>query len=220
MSVSPCMNHTCTSQGFCHQQYVLPALPYEADALEPLLDAETVLLHHDKHHASYVEGANNAARILRMAAAGELDASAASVATQQLAFHLGGHILHSLYWQSITPQSGLRPEGKLAKAVESSFGSYEGFLKLFNGIAMGVQGSGWCVLGVNPVNRELVLCGITRHQDAVLPGVVPLLACDVWEHAYYLRYRNNRAAYLSAFLKQTDWASAEERFNNLCICHE
>lgn len=203
-------------RGYEGGQYVLPPLPYDVAALEPLLDAETLLIHHDRHHAGYVKGANEAARILRLVGQGELDESAAAVATQQLAFHLGGHLLHSLYWCSMTPQQGLVPQGALADAVKESYGSYEGLLRVFRGVATGVQGSGWCVLGVEPASRSLTICGVQRHQDALLPGFCPLLACDVWEHAYYLRYRNNRAGYVQAFLRQMDWESAERRFNHIC----
>lgn len=204
---------TCAYEGGL---YVLPPLPYDAAALEPLLDAETVLIHHDRHHAAYVKGANDAARILRLVGQGEPDESAAAVATQQLAFHLGGHLLHTLYWGSLTPQQDLRPQGALAEAVTAAFGSYDGFLRVFRGVAMGVQGSGWCALGVEPASRSLTVCGIHRHQDALLPGFRPLLVCDVWEHAYYLRYRNNRAGYVQAFLRQLDWAGAERRFASCC----
>lgn len=212
------MNTTCPYKGFAEGRYTLPALPYDVTAMEPFLDAETLTLHHDRHHAAYVEGANNAARILQLVAAGELEESAASVAAQQLAFHLGGHILHSLYWRSISPQQGQQPAGELAAAINDSFGSYDGFVKAFRGVAAGVQGSGWCVLGIAPMSRRLTLCGIRNHQDALIPGFKPLLACDVWEHAYYLRYQNNRAAYLTAFLKQIDWAGVEKRLER-CCCH-
>lgn len=108
------MNNTCPYKGFAEGRYTLPALPYDVTAMEPFLDAETLTLHHDRNHAAYVEGANNAAHILQLVAAGELEESAASVAAQQLAFHLGGHILHSLYWRSISPQQGQQPAGALA----------------------------------------------------------------------------------------------------------
>lgn len=212
------MNNTCPYKGFAEGQYTLPALPYDISALEPLLDAETLTIHHDRHHAAYVEGANKAAHILQLVAEGELDESAASPAAQQLAFHLGGHILHSLYWRSMSPQAGQLPKGALAAAIESSFGTYAGFLNVFRGVAAGVQGSGWCVLGLAPMSQRLVLLGVRNHQDALIPGFKPLLACDVWEHAYYLRYHNNRAAYLTAFLKQADWAGVEKRFER-CCCH-
>lgn len=212
MNDTSCFFHQNDAAG----QYVLPPLPYDVSALEPLLDAETLLIHHDRHHAAYVQGANSAARILRLVGTGELDESAAAVATRQLAFNLGGHVLHSLYWRSMSPQKGLMPQGSLAEALKAAYGSYEGFLRVFRGVAMGVQGSGWCVLGVEPVSRTLTICGIHRHEDALLPGFRPLLACDVWEHAYYLRYRNNRAGYVQAFLQQPDWDAAEKRFNRCC----
>lgn len=214
------MNTSCPLKGYANGAYVLPPLPYDAGALEPLLDAETLMIHHDRHHASYVDGANRAAQILRMAAEGELEESAASAAAQQFAFHLGGHLLHSLYWQSMSPQAGQRPGPETQGALDAAFGSYEGFLRVFRGVALGVQGSGWCVLGVEPLSHRLTLFGITRHQDALVPGFRPLLVCDVWEHAYYLRYRNNRAAYVQAFANHINWDAVETRLTYPCRSHE
>lgn len=206
------------SQNGAGAPYVLPPLPYDVGALEPLLDAETLSLHHDRHHAAYVNGANEAARILQMVSAGELDEGAAAVATRQLAFNLGGHLLHSLYWMSMSPQQHHEPGGRLAQALMQSYGSYEGFLRVFRGVALGIQGSGWCVLGVHPGCSRLTVVGIGNHQDALLPGFCPLLACDVWEHAYYLRYHNNRAAYVQGFLLHLNWEYAEQQYEH--FCHE
>lgn len=197
---------------------MLPDLPYAAASLEPLLDEETVLLHHDKHHAAYVAGANAAADTLQRVACGELAAEAAPEAARLLAFNLGGHILHCLYWESITGMQGGTPKGNLADAINHSFGSMEGFEKIFKAVAMGVQGSGWSVVGMDPVSGLLRIFGIERHQDILAPGFLPLFACDVWEHAYYLRYHNNRAGYVNAFLKHIDWEKTQQRLTT--ICHE
>ena len=186
--------------------------------MAPLLDEETVLLHHDKHHAAYVAGANAAAETLRRVAAGDLAAEAAPAASQLLAFNLGGHVLHCVYWESLSPVPGGTPEGALADAINCSFGSYEGFESIFRAITMAVQGSGWGVLGLDPMSGLLRIMGVCRHQDVLVPGFVPLIACDVWEHAYYLRYHNNRAGYLDTFLNYIDWNKAEKRLNH--ICHE
>ena len=212
------MKKNCLTCGYEDGRYVLPPLPYAAVALEPLLDEDTVLLHHDKHHAAYVAGANAAAETLRRISAGDLAAEAAPAAADLLAFNLGGHILHCLYWHSISPTPQGAPDGELADAINRSFGSYEGFLSLFRSITLAVQGSGWGVLGVDPVSGKLSIMGTRRHQDVMLPGFVPLIACDVWEHAYYLRYRNNRAGYIDTFLDYIDWEKAKKRL--ISICHE
>ncbi len=199
---------------------MLPPLPYSESALEPLLDAETIAIHHDRHHAAYVAGANRAAETLSAIARGEEEADHAPAASSELAFNLGGHILHCLYWRNLSPSPKACPEGALALAIEDSFGSFEGMLKVFRSVAAGVQGSGWAVLGIDPVSRLPRISGILRHQDCLVPGFVPLMVCDVWEHAYYLRYHNNRGGYVGAFLELADWAIAEKRFeHHLCHCH-
>ncbi len=194
--------------------YVLPPLPYDAADLEPLLDKQTVLLHHDKHHAAYVTGANEAVDILRRVQTGELDPAAAPDATSRLAFNLGGHILHCLYWESITPEDGEQPMGELLDAINRSFCSVEGFRRVFRSVTLAIQGSGWGVLGVDSASGLLRVFGICRHQDVLIPGFLPILACDVWEHAYYLRYHNKRADYIDSFLKHIDWFHSHQRLTS------
>ena len=215
------MTCLCYTQGYADGQYVLPPLPFSESALEPLLDAETLALHHDRHHAAYVAGANDAAQTLRAIANGELDAALAPAASEKLAFNLGGHILHSLYWRNLNPNPEECAEGALACAIEDAYGSFAGMLRVFRSVAAGVQGSGWVVLGIDPVSRLPRIFGICRHQDCLVPGFIPLMVCDVWEHAYYLRYRNNRSGYIGAFLEMADWAVAGKRYeHHLCACHE
>lgn len=213
------MNCTCLTHGYADGHYVLPPLPYDLDELEPFVDEETLLLHHDKHHAAYVAGANAAADELRRINNGSLGVEHAACATQKLAFNLGGHILHTLYWHHLTPYTGSMPARGLAAAMECSFGSFEAFCRLFVSIAVGIQGSGWAVLGVDPVSRRLMVCGICRHQDVLVPGFRPLLACDVWEHAYYLTWQNNRKGYVDAFMQHINWESVTQLFEQSC-CHE
>lgn len=212
------MKKNCLTCGYEEGRYVLPPLPYPPASLEPLLDEETVLLHHDKHHAAYVSGANAAADTLQRVATGELAAEEAPYAARLLAFNLGGHILHCLYWESITGATVGAPEGRLADAINHSFGNMEGFEKTFRAVTMGVQGSGWGVVGMDPVSGLLRIFGIERHHDILAPGFEPILACDVWEHAYYLRYHNNRAGYVDSFLKHIDWEKTQQRLT--AICHE
>lgn len=212
------MKKNCKSCGYADGRYVLPPLPYEAVALSPVLDEETVLLHYEKHHAAYVAGANSAAETLRRIAVGELASEAAPAASELLAFNLGGHLLHCLYWNSLSPAPQEGPTGALADAINCSFGSYEGFERIFRAVTMAVQGSGWGVLAVDPASGLLRVMGICKHQEVFVPGLAPLLACDVWEHAYYLRYHNNRAGYLDAFMQHINWKNVQQRIKD--IYHE
>lgn len=204
------MDTICLRDGYADGQYILPPLPYDVTALEPFLDAETLRLHHDAHHAAYVAGANAAlAQQRSMSSAG----TSAAVA-QSLAFNLAGHMLHTLYWGNLSPQAGQRPCGELARVIDSEFGSYSDFAQLFRNVATGVQGSGWAVLAKDAVSHRLVVLAAQKHQDALLPRMRPLLVCDVWEHAYYLRYRNNRAAYVEAFMNQICWHTVCQRYHH------
>ncbi len=208
------MDTICLRDGYADGQYVLPRLPYDYEALEPLLDAETVRLHYEKHHAAYVNGANDAASLMHRIATGEVPECSAGAAASNLAFNLAGHMLHTLYWGNMAPIPGPGPEGELADAINASFGSYDGLIRLFKAVALRVQGSGWAVLAKDAVSHKLLVLGAMKHQDALLPRMRPLLVCDLWEHAYYLRYRNNRAGYVDAFLKQVCWSVVQNRFNH------
>lgn len=206
------MENHCCKEGFAGGVYVLPPLPCEPSDYEPVLDAETVRLHHDCHHAAYVAGANSAMAELRRMADGKDDVNAAPCATRKLAFNLGGHLLHCLYWNSICKDSKPLTDAALMVALIEQFGDMDGFVRLFKSAAMGVQGSGWAVLAVEQMSRRLIILAVHRHQDALVSGICPLLACDVWEHAYYLRYQNNRAAYVDAFIRHINWEWVARRF--------
>lgn len=182
-------------------KFVLPPLPYEYGALEPAIDETTMRLHHGIHHAAYVKGANAALDALAAIAAGTGDASLAGHWTGQLAFNASGHALHTLFWNNLTPKGGggaFSPE--LTEAIKADFGGPAQFEKLFTATATSVQGSGWAILGFEPLSRRLVILQAEKHQNLTLQGVAPLLALDVWEHAYYLKYQNKRADYVKAFL--------------------
>lgn len=202
-----------SSIGYVDGKYVLPPLPYAYDALEPLMDEETVRLHHDKHHAAYVAGANAAAEKLREIAEGKVDAAMTTPYTRNLAFHASGHALHTIFWTNMSPNGKKAPEGALAKAIDEKFGSYDNFLKVFKATAAGVEGSGWALLAYDPSSKSLVICGIEKHQNLDIPGLVPLLACDVWEHAYYLKHKNNRAGFIDNFVQLINWGDVENRYN-------
>jgi Fe-Mn family superoxide dismutase len=191
------------------QPYSLPELPYKS--LEPAIDDATLALHHDKHHAGYVKGANAAIEALAKARdAG--DFGAVKHWERELAFHGSGHALHALYWASMWSNGRGEPSGELAKAVEASFGSAEKMLAQFAAATKAVEASGWGVLAWEPMGRRLVILQAERHQDLTVWGCVPILVCDVWEHAYYLKYQNRRPDYVDAWMKIIDWESASARF--------
>jgi len=191
----------------------LPELPYSYDGLEPAVSAELLRIHHDRHHAGYVAGLNSTLdRLAEARAAGDM--SAIRSLSRDLAFHGSGHVLHSLYWRSMTPGGSSPPSGRLAAAVERDFGSYDAFRAQFTAAAGAVEGSGWALLAWEPMGGRLVVLQVENHQNLTIWGALPLLVCDVWEHAYYLQYQNRRADYVEAFRRLVDWPGAEERFGN------
>ena len=195
---------------FAAGQYVLPDLPYATDALAPHLSAEILTLHHDKHHAGYVRGLNVA--LDKLAAAREAgDFAQIKALSRALAFHGSGHVLHSLFWHSMSPDDGQASEEFLA-AVQRDFGSVQAMQTQFAKASAAVEGSGWGVLAYEPVAGKLLVLQAEKHQNLTVWGAVPLLVCDVWEHAYYLQYQNKRADWVDAFMQLADWSFASERF--------
>ena len=185
--------------GFKDGKFVLPPLPYDYAALEPAVDEQTMKLHHDIHHAAYVKGANAALDALAAIAAGTGDAALTGHWNNELAFHGSGHALHVLFWNGMK-KGGSTPTGALASAIDASFGSVERFTKLFTATATAVQGSGWAILGYDALSKRLQIVQAEKHQNQTLQSITPILAIDVWEHAYYLKYQNKRADYIKAFL--------------------
>jgi len=194
------------------RRYELGALPYKADALGEVLDAETVSIHHGKHHAGYVTGANRILDQLDAARAGS-DYGRIQALSRGLAFTASGVVLHELYWRSMSPERQEGPSGRLAAQVESDFGSVPAFADQFAAAAKTVEASGWAVLVWEPALRQLLVLQIEKHQDLAVWGSVPLMVCDVWEHAYYLRYQNRRAEYVDRWMKVIDWRGTGERFD-------
>jgi Fe-Mn family superoxide dismutase len=199
--------------------FVLPALPYAYDALEPSLDAATMQLHHDKHHAAYVTNLNKAAAthpelgkssvedLLR-----KLDAVPADVRTV-VRNHGGGHANHSLLWTSLKRDGARAPIGELSGAIDTAFGSFSAFGEKFNAAAMSVFGSGWAWLTYDA--KTGLAIETSPNQDSPLTaGRVPLLGLDVWEHAYYLKYQNRRVEYVAAFAKVVDWDAISARYRD------
>ena len=191
-------------------RYTLPELPYDVTALEPHYAAEILELHHDKHHAGYVAGANTTLEKLEQARA-KGDFAAINQLQKNLAFHLSGHVLHSLFWKNLHPKGGGRPEGELAAAVDDSFGSFDGLKGQLTEAALNVQGSGWGTLAWEPLGKRLVVEQVYDHQGNIGNGTVPLLVLDMWEHAYYLQYRNVKADWVEAFWKIVHWKDVADR---------
>ncbi len=212
------MNNHCHLHGYANGAYTLPPLGYDACALEPFLDEATVLQHHGQHHDAYVSGANNARKQLREIAHGARSIELTSSLTKALAFHLSGHLLHCVYWKSLAPMPHHTPEGELADAINEVFVNYEGFIRSFTQLANSLQGAGWVVLGIDMMSSKLCLHTIEQHQYGMSPCFVPLIACDLWEHAYYLRYHHNRSGYVNAFIQQLDWTFAQQQFT-YCLSH-
>jgi Fe-Mn family superoxide dismutase len=191
--------------------YALPDLDYDYSALAPHISARVMELHHSKHHQAYVTGANAALEQLEEARASG-DLRNVNKLEKDLAFNLGGHVNHSVFWKNLSPDGGGRPEGELASALDDAFGSFDAFKAHFTATALGVQGSGWAVLAWDPIaTRPLVFQLFDQQGNAPL-GVTPLLQLDVWEHAYYLDYANVRADYVSAFWEVVNWADVSRRF--------
>ena len=192
-------------------EYTLPELPYDYAALEPHISATIMQLHHDKHHAAYVAGAN--AALAALAAARESgDFASVNLATKNLAFNLGGHVNHSIFWTNLSPDGGDKPTGELASALDDQFGSFDKFVAHFTAAATGVQGSGWAALFYDKVGQNLIVQQILNQEAQFPAGTVPLLLLDVWEHAYYLDYKNVRADYVKAFWNIANWADVQDRF--------
>jgi Fe-Mn family superoxide dismutase len=203
--------------------FSLPPLPYPFDALEPHIDARTMEIHHDKHHATYVANLNKAVADTEFAKRpiqsllGELSKVPENIRTT-VRNNAGGHYNHSLFWQMMKKGGGGSPSGDLAKKIDESFGGYDGFKKQFSEAATKVFGSGWAWLVSDPQGKLAIVS--TPNQDSplmALPGAagtgVPLLGLDVWEHAYYLKYQNRRADYIAAWFNVINWEFVADRYS-------
>jgi len=195
--------------------YTLPELAYDYSALAPSISATIMELHHSKHHQAYVTGAN--AALAAMADARESGELAnINKLEKDLAFNLGGHVNHSIFWTNMSPDGGDKPTGDLASAIDDNFGSFDKFTAHFTAAAMGVQGSGWAALTWDSIGQKLLINQFFDQQSNFAAGTVPLLLLDVWEHAYYLDYKNVRADYVKAFWNIANWANVQERFTVAC----
>jgi Fe-Mn family superoxide dismutase len=191
--------------------YSLPELTYDYAALEPHISARIMELHHSKHHKAYVDGANNA--LAQMAEARETGSFAnINRLEKDLAFHLGGHVNHSIFWTNLAPDAGGTPEGEVAAAIDEYFGSFDAFKAHFQAASLGIQGSGWGVLSWDPVGSRLVIQQLFDQQANTAQGTIPILQLDMWEHAFYLDYQNVKADYVAAFWHIVNWENVAKRF--------
>jgi Fe-Mn family superoxide dismutase len=191
--------------------YTLPELQYDFSALEPHISARIMELHHDKHHAGYVKGAN--AALERLAEARDRDQFGDIGALEKaLAFNLSGHVLHSLFWKNMAPKAGGRPQGELAAAINQEFGSFEKLQKQINAVAASIMGSGWAALVWEPLGKKLLVTQIYDHQSHLAQAGTPLLVLDAWEHAFYLQYQNRKTEFFDAVWNVWNWKDVAERF--------
>ncbi|MFE7407663.1 superoxide dismutase [Isoptericola sp. NPDC057559] len=190
--------------------YTLPDLPYDYSALEPHISGKIMELHHDKHHAAYVAGANTA--LDKLAEARESgDNAAVNLHEKNLAFNLGGHTNHTVFWHNLSPEGGGEPEGELAEAIKDAFGTFAAFHAQFAAVATGIQGSGWAVLGWDSIGRRLAIFQLFDQQANVPVGITPLFMLDMWEHAFYLDYLNVKADYVKAVWNIANWQDVAAR---------
>jgi Fe-Mn family superoxide dismutase len=194
--------------------HTLPPLPYAYNDLEPVIDEKTMQLHHDKHHAAYVKGLNTAEQKLAEAMKAQ-DFSTIKSLERDLAFHGSGHILHSIFWNNLSPKSKGKPEGLLLQALESEFGNFNNFKSQMIAATTSVEGSGWGIFAFQPIWQKLVILQAEKHQNLTQWGAIPLLVIDVWEHAYYLQYQNRRADFVKNIFDIINWDDVSERYKKV-----
>ena len=193
--------------------YSLPDLPYDYSALAPAISGDILELHHDKHHAAYVKGANDT--LDQLAEARDKNALGGLVGLEKtLAFNLSGHVLHSIFWDNLSPDGGDRPDGELSAAIDDNFGSFDAFKAQLTTATTAVQGSGWGVLAWEPLGKKLIITQVYDHHGNVGIGSTPLLVFDAWEHAYYLQYKNGRPDYVTKLWDIVNWQDVTTRFND------
>ncbi|KUN56050.1 superoxide dismutase [Streptomyces canus] len=193
--------------------YALPDLPYDYAALEPAITGQILELHHAKHHAAYVKGANDTLEQLAEIRDKDQITPTGLVGLQKTyAFNLSGHVLHSIFWQNLSPDGGDRPDGVLADAIDEHLGGFEQFKKQLTVATASVQGSGWGVLAWEPLGKRLIVEQVYDHHGNVGQGSTPLLVFDAWEHAYYLQYKNVRPDYVTKLWDLVNWEDVTTRY--------
>ena len=199
------------AESYKNGAYTLPKLPYDYNALEPHIDAETMKLHHDKHHQAYVDGLNKTLKALAdlRAAGGEINTALLTGLQEDLTFNGSGHVLHSIFWATMSSQGGGQPSGALGEAITKQFGSFAAFQAQFSKAAASVKGSGWAILAYEPIGDALLILQVKQHDMQTVFSAMPLLPLDVWEHAYYLKYKNVRADYVKAWWNVANWPAVD-----------
>lgn len=198
--------------------YVLPELPYGYNALMPHISEELLRLHHDKHHAAYVNGANAVMQKMDKARGDNVDFDTKAT-FKELSFHIGGHLLHSLFWENLAPAGqggGGNPSGKLEQLIVGEYGSVERFKKLFSQTAISAEGSGWGALVFCRQTKRPVIMQIEKHNVNIYPMFTILMVLDVWEHAYYMDYKNDRAKFVESFWNIVNWGEVGRRLETAC----
>ncbi|GAA1076773.1 superoxide dismutase [Pseudonocardia alni] len=191
--------------------YTLPDLPYDYSALAPHIAPEIMELHHSKHHNTYVQGLNTT--LDKLADARDKNNFGAVVGLEKtLAFNLGGHVNHSAFWNNLSPDGGDKPTGDLATAIDADFGSFDKFQAHFTAAATTIQGSGWAILGHDRLGDRLLIHQLYDQQSQLPAGQTPIVLLDMWEHAFYLQYKNVKPDYVKAWWNVVNWADAAERF--------
>ena len=190
--------------------YSLPDLPYDYGALEPHVSGEIMELHHGKHHAAYVKGANAALENLAEARDSD-DFTMITKLQKDLAFHVSGHVLHSVFWTNLSPDGGGKPDGVLGEQIDADFGSFDRFRAHMTEAANTVQGSGWALAAWEPEAERIIVQQVYDHQGNHGQGTEPLLAIDAWEHAFYLQYRNVKADFFEALWNVVHWEDVAAR---------
>ena len=200
-----------------HDEYTLSDLPYAYDALEPNIDAQTMEIHHSRHHQGYVNGLNNAHR--KLAEARESgDYALVKHWSREVSFHGGGHFLHTMFWQVMLPDGGGEPaDAALKAAIDRDFGSFARFKSHFVAASNAVEGSGWGILAWEPVGKRLIVHQAEKQQNLSPWSSTPLLMVDVWEHAYYLKYQNRRGEYVNNFFNVINWGKVAEWFKSAAM---
>jgi Fe-Mn family superoxide dismutase len=186
--------------------FSLPKLPYANNALAPHISEQQLTLHHDKHHLAYVNGANAVFDKLQKARKENTDIDQKAV-LKELSFHIGGHMLHSIFWENMAPagKGGGKPSGAIADEIDKEFGSFDRFKAEFTKAAVSVEGSGWAALSYHGCVPRPIIMQIEKHNANVYPTYNILMVLDVWEHAYYLDYKNDRAKFVEAFWNIVNW---------------
>jgi Fe-Mn family superoxide dismutase len=196
--------------------YVLPRLPFGYKDLEPHISEEQLTIHHDKHHQGYVNNSNSILKKLEKTRKEDTELDMKST-LKALSFNIGGHILHSIFWPNLAPpgKGGGKPSGSLADILDKEFGNFERFRKEFTQTAASVEGSGWAALAYDEIIKKPIIIQIEKHNTNLCPAVPIIMVVDVWEHAYYLDYKNERGKFIDAFWKIVNWEEVNKRLEML-----